>query len=431
MELEKERIINIENVGPAQSRRKKTGRIITIIAVAAIGAGAFLFFRHQSSAEIVSIKSYTTAEVYKGELVSTTEASGTVVIPARVTIVSTADGYADELLTEEGSVVTTEDILATLDVPDLQDSYEELTLSLEQSLIELESINSDYDFQIRDTNLKLERLADDITEAEEDAADLKELSELKSSRQTDYEAAVDSLEALYELKEDYENSLEETLVKKDIAVRKQQASITQIRSNLENTIEDIEATRIKSPIAGEVLSINEDLSIPGSVIDKADSLFIVADRNQSYIDFDVYEQYTDQLEIGSEMTVTIGSDTMMAEIVKIGKIATMDSDGLSAMISVRAKPITEQTLTPGASAVASITLGVEDDVLLLPRGSFLTTGSQKWVYKVENGTAVKTKVTYGSIEGTEVEILSGLEAGDEIITSSYQNYIDEDFIELK
>lgn len=180
-----------------------------------------------------------------------------------------------------------------------------------------------------------------------------------------------------------------------------------------------------------MLSINEDLSIPGSVIDKADSLFVVADREQSYIDFDVYEQYADQLEIGGEMTVTIGSDTMMAEIVKIGKIATMDSDGLSAMISVRAKPITEEILTPGASAVASITLGVESNVLLLPRGSFLTTGSQKWVYRVEEDKAVKTKVTYGSIEGTEVEILSGLEAGDEIITSSYQNYIDENTIELK
>ncbi len=431
MGSEQERIINIENIRPAASKKKRAGRIITIAAVVAIGAAAFIFFRMQASAEAVSIKSYTTAEVYSGELVSTTEASGTVVLPAQVTIVSTADGYADELLTEEGTLITTEDILATLDVPDLEDTQEELTVSLEQALIELESVNTDYDYQLKDLNIQLKRLEQDITEAEEDVQALKELSELKSSRLTDYETAVDELETLYEQKEDYQISLEETEIKKDIALRKQQAAITQIRTNLQNINEDIEDTKVKSPIAGEVLSINEDLAIPGSVIEKADELFIVADRTESYIDFDVYEQYVDQLEIGGEMTVTIGSDTMKAEIVKIGKIASMDSDGLSAMITVRAKPVTEETLTPGASAVASITLGVEEDVIMLPRGSYLTTGSQKWVYKVEDGKAYKTKVTFGSIEGTTVEVLSGLTAGDEIITSSYQNFIDEDVVVLK
>jgi len=429
--MEQERIINIDNVGPEASKKKKIIRRITIAAVVAVGAAIFFFFRYGASAEMVSIKSYSVAQVYSGQLVSTTEASGTVVLPTQVTIVSTEDGWADELLTEEGALITPRDILATLDVPDLDDKHDELTVSLNQAIIELESIQAEYEYKIKNLELKLDRLAVDIAEAEGDAEALKELSELTSSRQTDYEDAVDALEILAEQKEDYEISLEETIIMEDITIRKQQAAITQIQVNLENTDEDIEDTRIKSPIAGEVLSINEDLAIPGSSIEQADALIIVADRTNSFIDFDVYEQYAGLLEIGGEMTVTIGSDTMKAEIVKIGKMASMDSDGLSAMISVRAKPITENSLTPGASAVASITLGVENDVLMLPRGSYLTTGSQKWIYKVENNTAVKTEVTFGSIEGTEVEILKGLVAGDRIISSSYQNFIDEDVIELK
>ncbi|HAK45068.1 MAG TPA: hypothetical protein DCO79_04000 [Spirochaeta sp.] len=429
--MEQERIINIDNVSPASSKKKKIGRIITILVVVVISISIFFFFKTQAAAETVTIKSYTTAEVYSGKLVSTTEASGTVVLPTQVTIVSTEDGYADELLTEEGELITTEDILATLNVPDLEDKQGELTVSLSQALIELESVKIDYEYQIKNLNLSLSRLEENIGEAEADVQTYKELAELKSSRQTDYENAVDVLESLYEQKEDLEIDLEESILKMDIAIRKQEASITQIETNLANTNEDIAATRIKSPIAGEVLSINEDLAIPGSLIDKSDSLIIVADRSDSYIDFDVYEQYAEQLETGGEMTVTIGSNTIKAEIVKIGKIANMDSDGLSAMITVRAKPITDDNLTPGASAVASITLGVEEGVLMLPRGSYLTTGSQKWIYKIENETAVKTAVTFGSMEGTEVEILDGLNAGDEIIASSYQSFIDEDVIELK
>ena len=157
----------------------------------------------------------------------------------------------------------------------------------------------------------------------------------------------------------------------------------------------------------------------------------MADRREVYIDFDVYEQYVSLLEIGGDMTVTVGTSTMEAEITKIGKVATMDTDGLAAMIEVRAVPLTEQTLTPGASAVATITLSVQNDVLTLPRGSWLTTGGQEYVYVVDGNRAVKTEVVLGEIQGTDVEILSGLKAGDEVITGSYQNYIDQDEVVLK
>lgn len=226
--MEQEPIIDIDNVGPAASKKKKVVRIITFFAVTAVGAAAFIVFSLSKTADSVSIKSYSTSKVYSGQLIFTTEASGTVVLPTQVTLVSTEDGYADKLLTEEGKLVTPEDILAILEVPDLEDEQEELTVSLNQALIELESVR------------------------------------------TDYEDALDALEALNEQKEDYELSLEETNLKMDIAIRKQQA----------------------------------------------DSLIVVADITNSFIDFDVYEQYADHLETGGEMTVTIGSSTMKAEIVK-------------------------------------------------------------------------------------------------------------------
>ncbi|MDC7126467.1 MAG: HlyD family efflux transporter periplasmic adaptor subunit, partial [Spirochaetales bacterium] len=394
-------------------------------------AAVVFFFNRKASTEVVSIKSYTKAKVYSGELTSTTEASGTVVLPVEVTLTSTEDGYAEELYVEEGDSITPNDILATLDVPDLEDQRDELTVSLEQAKIELESIKIQNKFTLRDLKIEISRLKEDVKDQEDDVADLKKLTELKSSRQTDLDDAIDALQDLYDELEDDKQDLEDAQITNEIDVRKQEASINMIQTNLKTVEDKIDETKIQSPISGEVLSINEDLAIPGSPIEQADELIIVADRSKSFIDFDVYEQYTDQLEIGDEMTVTIGSDTMRAKIVKIGKIATMDDDGLAAMVTVRAKPETEETLTPGASAVASITLGVQNNVLMLQRGAYLTTGNQKWVYKIKGDKAYKTSVTFGEIQGTEVQILSGLSAGDKIITSSYQSFIDEDVIVLK
>ncbi|WP_168203436.1 efflux RND transporter periplasmic adaptor subunit [Oceanispirochaeta crateris] len=430
MSVEK-KIIQMDDVTPKSSKEKKKRKVLTGLSILVLILGICGFFWFSAQPETFTVKDYESAQVRSGQFISTTEASGTVILPTQVEIVSPVEGYAEELYVDEGDVVTPQDVLAVLNVPDLDDDFNELSLSLVQARIELESLENSSVYTIQALERTISRLDADILEAEADVQTYKELASLKSSRQSDYEDALDVLEDLIEQREDSQATLDEAISSGLIDKRKQQAAINQLEVELAIVLQDIEETKIKSPIAGEVLSINETLAIKSSLIEQSDSLFIVADRSDVYIDFDVYEQYAGLLDEGGEMTVTIGTNTMKASIIKIGKIATMDTDGLSAMISVRAKPETELTLTPGASAVASITLEVQDNVLLLPRGAWLTTGNQKYVYLIQGNKAVKTKVTLGEIQGNDVEILQGLSAGDEIITGSYQSYIDMDEITLK
>jgi HlyD family secretion protein len=424
-------IIRMDDVKPKTSRAKRTRNLLVLLCLLAIAAGIFLWFSYKGNQYRVTVKEYATAQVRKGQFVSTTEASGTVILPTQVEIVSPEDGYTVKLHVEEGDLVEPADVMVELEVPDLEDDLSVLTVDLEQAQIEFESLESEYRFKIEQYERDLLRLDADITEAEEDVQTMKELATLKSSRESDYEDALDTLEALVEKREDTQADLDSAISSRDISLRKQQAAINQFKVDRNILLKDMEEMRIKSPIKGEVLEINEDLFIPGSLIEQSDELFTVADRSSVYIDFDVYEQYVNLLEPGGEMTVTIGTSTMKAQILKVGKIATMDSDGLSAMISVRAEPVTDLTLTPGASAVATITLSVRNDVLLLPRGSWLTTGNQKYVYVVRDDRAYKNAVVLGEIQGTDVEILDGVVAGDTVITGSYQAYIDQDEIVLK
>lgn len=428
---EEKKIIQLDEVGPKISKSKKRRNLLVLLFILLLTAGIFSGFYFAGKRDTVSVKDYVTSRVSQGQFVSTTEASGTVILPTQVEIASPDEGYTMTLNVEEGDVITKTDVLAELDVPDLDDSFNELTVDLEQAKIELENLENTYYYNIKQLERDLERLDADIREAREDVQTMKELAALKSSRESDYEDALDVLEGLEEEYEDSIAGLDSSTASRDIALRKQQAVINQLQVDMDIVQDDIEENRIKSPIEGEVLSINEDLYIKGSLIEQSESLFIVADRGEVYIDFDVYEQYVNLLEPGGEMTVTVGTTTMNAEILKIGKIATMDTDGLSAMISVRAKPLTDQTLTPGASAVATITLSVQEDVLLLPRGSWLTTGNQKYVYVVKNGKAYKTEIVLGEIQGNDVEILSGVDEGDTVITGSYQTYIDQKVIALK
>jgi len=225
--------------------------------------------------------------------------------------------------------------------------------------------------------------------------------------------------------------LKKEIKKNELSIRKQNALINQLQISLDRIKEDISDAQITSPIVGDILSLNEELTVPGSLIEQNTALFTIANTEDVYIDLEVYEQFSSYLEIGGEMELIISSNIVEAEITQIGRVASLSTDGLAATISVRAKPMGVTSLTPGASAIAEIPLGTKYNALLLPRGSYLTTGNQKYIYKIEGDNAYKTEVVFGEIQGSKVEILNGLEAGDQVIISSYQNFIDQDMIEVK
>ena len=87
-------------------------------------------------------------------------------------------------------------------------------------------------------------------------------------------------------------------------------------------------------------------------------------------------------------------------------------------------------LLEGNTAVGTIDLGKTEGALLLPRGPYLTTGSERYLYKVVGNTARRIAVTFGSTEGSSVQVQSGVSEGDTIITSGYQNFIEYDQVVL-
>lgn len=428
---EQRRIVQIEGVRPLASKKKKAKTRAALAAILLLLTAIVLVFFFLGRSKPVAIKNYTTAQVQAGDFVSSTEASGTVVYPQQITIVSPQEGYADQVFVKEGDTVGPRDVLAVLYVPDLEDQRDDYSSQLAQAKINLEDISLEYSYSLRSLQISLERLAEEIAESEEEVATLKTLAELRSSRQSDYEAAQETLKKLMQNQEDLILTLEKETLKRDISLRKQEAQIRQLEISLGRVNRSLEERNITSPMAGEVLSMNEDLTVSGSLITKSKALFTVADRSRVYLDFQVYEQYAQSLALDSEMSVTLGSTSFMAKIVSIGKVASLTSDGISTTVTVRAEPLEKQNLTPGAQAVAEITLGVRQNALILPRGAYLTTGGQRYVYRIEGDRAYKVPVTFGEIKGTQVEVLSGLSAGDLIITSGYQDFLDQEIVELK
>ncbi|MGL1890851.1 MAG: efflux RND transporter periplasmic adaptor subunit [Spirochaetaceae bacterium] len=425
------KIINVDDSAPLISKKKKKQAAVTFASVIAIVIIVVVVILLTTADKIQKVGNFSITKVISGPLTTSTEASGSVVLPTQVSIVSMETGYVSKLFVEVGDSVTSSTILATLNIPELEQDLVDLQNDIETKEISLEQTLLSHEYAIKELTIDLKRLEKDITDSKADLVKVEELKNLKSSRESDYDDAIDNLEDLNNQKEDLLLDLEKENRQGALSIRSKEAELSQLKTNLSRVESDLADANIKSPISGDVISIDQKLFVPGSRVTQSTELFTVANTSDVYIDLEVYEEHRTVLEVGGIMEILISSNIIEAEILQIGSVASLSSDSLAATITVRAKPIQDVDLTSGASAVATIPLGTKEDALILPRGSYLTTGNQKYVYIVDGDMAYKTEVTYGTIDGTEVEIISGLEAGDKIIISSYQSFIDQETIELK
>ena len=90
-------------------------------------------------------------------------------------------------------------------------------------------------------------------------------------------------------------------------------------------------------------------------------------------------------------------------------------------------------LRRGQTARIRLELGDASDSMLLAKGGFYQATGGNWVFKLnEDGTkAVKQEVRIGRQNPEFYEVLSGLKPGDKVITSSYDNFGDNEVLELK
>jgi len=85
---------------------------------------------------------------------------------------------------------------------------------------------------------------------------------------------------------------------------------------------------------------------------------------------------------------------------------------------------TPQGIRRGLSLRMRIELGQSSEEVLLPVGGFYKDTGGNWVYVLEadGNRAVKRNVKLGRKNTEHFEVLEGLKPGDRVITSSYENF---------
>jgi len=179
-------------------------------------------------------------------------------------------------------------------------------------------------------------------------------------------------------------------------------------------------TIIRAPFSGRVglrhVSVGSYVS-PGTVITTLD------DTRTIKLDFSVPEVFLSTLQEGLEISARTAA---YPDIEFKGKVSSIDSrlDPVSRSIVVRALIDNKDgRLKPGMFMTVKL-IREDAPALMLPEEALVPEGSKKYVFVVRDGKAVRVEVQTGRRRPGEVEIVSGLDAGDVVITEGTQKIRD-------
>jgi membrane fusion protein (multidrug efflux system) len=178
---------------------------------------------------------------------------------------------------------------------------------------------------------------------------------------------------------------------------------------------------IRAPFTGRVGIRRISL---GALVQSSTEITTLDDTTVIKLDFDAPETVLGELKPG--LTITAKSAAFPEQDFN-GRVALVGTrvDPVSRAVLVRAElPNERELLKPGMFMTVSLVLGERSDALLIPEEAVLVRDDRKYVYVVGNNRAVETTVRLGRRKGAEVEVLSGVQEGDRLVTAGHQRLRD-------
>ena len=206
------------------------------------------------------------------------------------------------------------------------------------------------------------------------------------------------------------------VIEKDVETARQ--SLVDAEAEYEDALIQLDKIRARAPIAG-YLSEWADIT-EGTLVEQGVAIGRIVDYSQVLVDLEIPNAQIRAVELGQPVRVV---NYAFADKVFPGRITAvdpaLDPTTRTFQVEVRADN-PDLLLRPGMFVKAQIVTQERQGVVLVPRQLVLNRQNRKVVFIESNARAQMRRVETGLEEAGAVEIVSGLEEGDRLITSNYE-----------
>jgi HlyD family secretion protein len=205
-----------------------------------------------------------------------------------------------------------------------------------------------------------------------------------------------------------------------------EASLKRMQDNLEVVKQKQENLTIRAPVSGHLTALNAEIGqskAPGERLGQIDIL--EGFKVKAAID----EHYIARVETGRTGKFDFADQSYKLVIIK------KYPEVLEGRFTVDMKFVGKEPgeITRGQTLHIQLELGDISEAVLLPRGGFFQTSGGNWVYILDESGKIATKrnIKLGRYNPQVYEVLDGLQPGEKVITSSYENFGNKDMLVLK
>ena len=191
------------------------------------------------------------------------------------------------------------------------------------------------------------------------------------------------------------------------------------KNSLENLI-------IKAPISGQISSLDSEI---GELINRGDRIAQIDVLSDYKIRARIDEFYISRIFLEQEGSFTLDGETFALKIFKIYPEVTNGAFEVD-LIFTGERP---DNIKRGQTISLKLSLSDESQAMLLAKGGFYQTTGGNWVYVINPGTntASKRDIRVNRQNPNYYEVVQGLEEGDIVVISSYENFGNKDVLVLK
>ena len=368
----------------------------------------------------------TTGDVTQGEFNDYIRISGQVQPMTTIQISPLEGGVVEEIIREEGSQVKKGDEILRLSNEnlDLQILNSEAELAEKENLLR----NTMISMEQQKLSVKQERLQLQMEERRNKRAyeQMKALYEEKLiAREEWLKAEEDYLLTLDKLELVKNRELQDSLYR-SVEIEQMQESLDNMKVNMQMIRRRKDNLTIKAPIDGELGLLD---AVLGQSIASGTRIGQINDLSSYKIEAQIDEHYIDRVTAGLEAIFERQNESFHAVIRKVYPEVREGKFKADFKFSGQ-QP---DNIRTGQTYYMNLQLGLPEEAVLIPRGTFYQYTGGKWIYVLSpDGTkAMKREIKIGRQNPQYYEVEEGLQPGEKVIISNYETFRDNDVLILK
>jgi HlyD family secretion protein len=350
--------------------------------------------------------------VKRGPMVREVRGLGTLVPEEIRWIPANTEGRVEKIVVRPGTQVKADTVILELSSPELEQAAHDAESKLKAAEAEFTTLQAKLQRDLLDQESNTARVHSEYQQARMESETNEQLKKNGLVAELQYKTAQVKAAELANRDAIEEKRLNFARDSIDPQLASKQAEVDQVKAAAQLKLDQVEALHVKAGMNGVLQQMPVDV---GQRVKIGDNLARVADPTKLKAEIKIAETQAKDIQIGEKTTIDTRNGVVTGHVTRVDPAVEQGTVKVDAQIDGELP----RGARPDLTIDGTIELERLDDVIYVGRPAFGQENNTVSIFKLVSGSseAVRTPVKLGRSSVNSIEIINGLQPGDQVILS--------------